>query len=106
PGGGGGGGTRVPARGEVEEILLPRDEGAVAHAAGGRGGPPPTLPPEAARQLRHDAVGDQRALTGVDEAEQDQVAQEHPPPLTESLEEAPPVQPRGAGQEKMRHVGA
>src|SRR5262249_43833497 len=80
----------TPAR-HVDQILLAGQERAATHAL--IRGRAMRLLVEAPRELEHDVTRDAVALPRVDEPEQRQVAQEHPPVGAEPREQAPPVEP-------------
>src|SRR6266568_4440124 len=76
--------------GYVRQVLLPGQECSPAQALIGRR--PSRVPLQGTAKPEHDVVRNGPSLTGIDEAEQDQVAQEHPPVRPEPVQQPAPIE--------------
>src|SRR6266542_589901 len=91
----------APAR-YIRQVLLPREQGYLTETLIGRRLPRVTL--EETAQTEHDLLRNGRALAGVDEAEQGQVAQKNPPVRAEPRHQAAPVEPALTGSNQVGDV--
>src|SRR5690606_32669587 len=98
--------TRIAesAVGHVDEVLLPGQERTAAYLVHRRR--VAGLFPGASQELMHDPARNPGPFGGIDEAEQDHVAEQYPPVPVESAEQPLPVEAVRAGQEDVRHVRA
>src|SRR5713101_5448939 len=88
--------------GYVRQVLLPGQECSPAQALIGRR--PSRVPLQGTAKPEHDVVRNGPSLTGIDEAEQDQVAQEHPPVRPEPVQQPAPIEAPATGSNQVRHV--
>src|SRR5262245_34303325 len=87
---------------DIPQVLLARQDGAVAQAWVGLG----LVCRKASHQLGDHPRWDLAALPGVRESEQDQMAEQHAPVASESHQEALPIENAPKRADQVQHVGA
>src|SRR5215510_4970923 len=94
----------IPPAQDVRQVLLAREQRSLADALVGRG--PTCLPLEESAEADHDLGGYGRHLTGVDEAEERQMAQKHPPVSAEAGHQSVPVELPLTRADQVGYVGS
>src|SRR5262252_6434601 len=94
----------VPPARDVRQVLLTRQKRSLADALVGRG--PTCLPLEESAEADHHLGRYGRHLTRVDEAEERQMAQEHPPVSAKAGHQSVPLELPLTGADEMGDVGS
>src|SRR2546429_7358066 len=87
---------------DVSQVLLPGQECPPAQTLVGVRSP--RIPLQHTAKPEHDVGRDGLSLTGIDESEQDQMAQEDPPVRSEPVEQPTPVEAPAKGSNQVRDV--